>query len=152
MSYISAFEQHSRETVAISVLNKFRRWLIGRDKELSTSRAVVVKKAIQSLRGNIDLNDAISYYFRDSGEIDNTVAFQLGRVLSKIFQNDSQKKQEFCDMVSSLLDSQDRSNLKETDTQFLKEIIESSIYFIDNQISRTGKTLSTNKLSNTKGF
>jgi hypothetical protein len=152
MSYISAFEQHSRETVAISVLNKFRRWLIGRDKELSANKAVVVKKAIQSLRGNIDLNDAISYYFRDSGEIDNTVAFQLGRVLSKIFQNNSQKKQEFCDMVSNLLDNQDRSNLNETDTQFLKETIENSIYFIDNQISRAGKNLSANKLSNTKGF
>ena len=152
MSYISAFEQHSRETVAISVLNKFRRWLIGRDKELSTKKAVVVKKAIQSLRGDIDLNDAISYYFRDSGDVDNTVAFQLGRVLSKIFQNDSQKKQEFCDVVSSLLDNQDRSNLKETDTQFLKEVIENSIHFIDNQISGVGKTLSANKLSNTKGF
>lgn len=152
MSYISAFEQHSRDTLAISVLNKFRRWLIGRDNELSTSKADVVKKAIESLKGNIDLSDAISYYFRDSGEVSNTVAFQLGRVLSKMFENDPQTKHRFCDVASDLLTRRDRSNISETDTQFIKEIIEKSIYYIDDNISLLGKSMSGNKLSNTKGF
>lgn len=152
MSYISAFEQHSRDTLAISVLNKFRRWLIGRDKSLATAKAAVIKKALQSLQGEIDLNDAVSYYFRDSGESDNAVAFQLGRVLSKIFAEDSQKKKRFCAMASGLLENPNNCTLNVTDTHFLRDIIEGSIYFIDNELSSTEKGLSGNKLTNIKGF
>jgi hypothetical protein len=151
MSYISAFEQHSRDTLAISVLNKFRRWLIGRDKHLPDNKNKIVAKAISALNGDIDLNDAISYYFKDSGEINNSVIVQLSKVFAKVLDNKPEQKQRFCEAVSNFLKTGKPGQLNESDTGFVRDVIERSIFFIDNELTNM-KTSLERPLADTKGF
>lgn len=151
MSHISAFEQHSRDTLAISVLNKFRRWLIGRDKRLPDNKNKIVAKAVSALNGDIDLNDAISYYFKDSGEINNSVIVQLSRVFAKVLDNKPEQKQRFCEAVSNFLETGKSRQLNESDTGFVGDVIERSIFFIDNELTNMETSLER-PLADTKGF
>lgn len=153
MSYISAFERNTRDTLAISVLNKFRRWLLGRDKQLAGNKSEIVAKAVSALNGNIDLNDTISYYFKDSGEINNSVVFQLSKVFLKVLDDKSGERQKFRTLISDLLKTGNPEILKNTkdEFEFVKDVVERSIDYIDNELAEI-ETSSENLLFETKGF
>lgn len=134
MSSISAFEQHTRNTLAISVLNKFRRWLVGRDKQLSSNRAAVIDKAVAALNGEMDLSDSLSFYLKDSGEINNAVIFQISKVFHKAIGDDPTQKQKFHKTMSRLLSNRAPETLKTSDEkgfEFVRDVIKRSIYIID---------------------
>jgi len=153
MSYISTFERHARDALAISVLNKFRCWLLGRDKQLSGNRSEVMGKAIAALNGNIDLNDVISYYFKDSGEINNSVAFHLGRVFSGVLGDAPEKKKKFHVIISNLLATGNPGILLDTgdELEFVRDIIERSIDYLDDELAAI-EISAHHSLIDTKGF
>ncbi len=103
------------------------------------------------MNGDIDLNDAISYYFKDSGEINNSVIVQLSKVFAKVLDNKPEQKQRFCEAVSNFLETGKSRQLNESDTGFVGDVIERSIFFIDNELTNMETSLER-PLADTKGF
>jgi hypothetical protein len=153
MSAISTFEQNTRDTLAISVLNKFRRWSIGRDAKLTTSKSEIILKAISALKGESQINDEISFYFKDSGETENLIVFQLKNVFEKVLGDDQKKKEKFFEAISKILEKLEPNALPDDELKFIQDTVEKSIYFIDNKISPvTVKQDNQSYLDNTMGF
>lgn len=134
MSYISAFEQNTRCSLAISMLNKFRRWILGRDKSLSPNNAEIIEKAISAINGNFEPDTAMIYYFKDSGDTENTIVFQLFNVLQDVLKDEADRE-KFLQLVWNLLDSRRPDLLSKKDIRLVKRILENAINFIDSELN-----------------
>lgn len=153
MSYISAFEQNTRYSLAISMLNKFRRWTIGRDPLILPENAAIIKKAISAIKGDIEPGEAMIYYFKDSGETENTIVVQILKAFQEVIK-DGADKNEFLRITENLLEKQSPSLLSKKDIEFVNRLLENTIEFIDSALNPVEVEISsqTTLEVDTKGF
>ncbi len=133
MSYISTFEQNTRYSLAISILNKFRRWVIGRDQSILPDNKAIIEKAISAINEGFTPDEAMIYYFKDSGETEKTIVVQLFKVFQEVIKGEADKK-EFLRITGNLLDSQSPDQLSKKDLEFIKGKLENTIDFIDSAL------------------
>lgn len=126
MAYLSYFERHSRNTVSINVLNSIRK-RISINKELSESNMELLGKLKNYLDGNVNMQDVLTFHFRDSGDIVESIPMEIFLEMKKVFKN----KSDF-DQFNSLIDSIIKNKEIEDKKNYLI-LVEKLMDSIDNQ-------------------
>jgi len=135
MSHTSSLETHARYSVAISILNNFRHWLIGRegaglrqdDKDtflesldISESEALSDKMVLYSLHG--------------FGSHKHSAAIELSDAINKSLESLESGKKEIClNALRKALGSEDLNNLDQAEKDLLIDFVTRAMYVIDSQ-------------------
>ena len=148
MAHISFYEQQSRNTIAISILNLLRRRININENSIYSHKDIVLK-SLKTLENNPSMEDFVSYYFRDSGNIENSATIQIGKVLKKIL-NEQNNKEKFISEIKLYLNDNDY-NTRDSEKKFLVSILEKAISSIDYETQKI-EEFNTEIVFDTKGF
>lgn len=147
MTYVSFFEQQSRNATAVSVLNTIRRKLKNSaEVDFNENQNLIICKLFQMIKGDSQASDYMSYYFSNSGDIINTIATQIFKILNKVIGNDKQKKQKLVTSLQKFTNNQ----LSNKDIEYLIKISEDAILEIDQETRQFINKIPLNV--NSKGF
>ena len=144
MSYMNLLETNARNYVAMSVLNSFRHWLIGRPN------AAFSEKHRSIFRDSVDMNQEkklsskmILYSFQGlaSDDSDSAAAVDLGDALSKALEIDG-KDEEKANRLSKLKEILESDSLNGVDPETKNDLL--------SLIVKTMKIIGTGSQQNSK--
>jgi len=148
MAHISFYEQQSRNTIAISILNLLRKRININENSIYNYKDIVLK-SLKTLENNPNMEDFVSYYFRDSGNIENSATIQIGKVLKKLL-NEKDEKEKFIKEISEYLKNEIYSSSHDSKL-FLIGVLEKAISSIDYETQKI-EEYNTELAFDTKGF
>ena len=135
MSHTSSLETHARYSVAISILNNFRHWLIGRDGsglrqddkdifleslDISESEELSDKMVLYSLHGFVSHK--------------HSAAIELSDAINKALESLEAGEKEVClKALRKALESEDLTDPDKTEKDILINFVTRSMYVIDSQ-------------------
>ncbi len=144
MSSISFFEKQTRNTLAISVLNKTRRYFKGIDSEIDVDKKEIFKKVLDIFdNNNIAFTDIISYFCKDTGKTSNSVTILIFMVLNQVIDSDFVK-----DFVAECKKLFNENSIGEVNQSKIVKILEKTIDLIDSDIIASPTSFEVE----TKGF
>lgn len=119
MSSMSLLEKNARYAVAISILNSFRHWIMGR------ANANFNNEDQEIFLESIDLNQdeklsskMILYSFRGFSSNEHSAAIELSDALHdalKITFNETDKREDYLSKLKAVLQSMDKDKINEAD-------------------------------------
>lgn len=123
MTSISYFEQTSRNTISINLINSLREKILF-ETPIEETHLSLLTKLEQIFDGSLPFKDSLSYYFKDSGSVAETVPFDIYFCIKKLF-GDNKSTYDF--LIKSLVNSINNKSISKKDefVLYLENIIES---------------------------
>ncbi|KJU87313.1 hypothetical protein MBAV_000491 [Candidatus Magnetobacterium bavaricum] len=136
MSQVDVFEKKIRYSVAISMLNEFRHWLIGRtDKNLSKEDKELLIGAI-NIHENKELlfDEMIKYSFYEVGNVYQASRLELSEALNAVVREDSSKtRTEILKSIKEYINLTKREEIDETEIELATSLVVDVMHELDSQ-------------------
>lgn len=135
MSHTSSLETHARYSVAISILNNFRHWLIGREgaRLLQDDKDIFLESLDISQSESLS-DKMVLYSFHGFGSHKHSAAIELSDAINKVLESlDEDKREPSLNALGKALESEDLSSLNETEKTLLVNFVTRAMYVIDSQ-------------------
>lgn len=132
MSHLNLFEMRTRYSIAVSILNKFRHWLLGRiDEQISKEKEIINESLV--LGDKEKFLDSVLYSLHGYGNKERAAAVQISEVIDSALEfisPESEKKAEVFDSLKRTLKEDNAKNIRETDRKNSLNLITKSIHII----------------------
>src|SRR6185295_11703754 len=135
MSHMSLLEAHARYSVAISILNSFRHWLIGRDDAALGPEVKNILSESLEMSESQNLSDKmVLYSFHGFGSHQHAAAIELSEAISNVLEQvDQDKRQIYLDALRKAIESQDIHALDQAEATHATQFVTQAMYVIDSQ-------------------
>lgn len=138
MSSINLLEMNARYAVAISLLNKFRHWLQGREgaKFLDSDKDIFLESINMNQEDKLSPN-VILYSFRGFGKNEHSAAIELSGAISqainKTFNSDSQKAQTSIEKLKNILETKNFNSITEEEKEDVLKLVTGTMQVISDR-------------------
>lgn len=147
MSYSNVLETNARYAVAVSVLNNFRQWLMGREN------VRLLDENLEIFRESIDINQSpqlsgkmILYSFQGLGNDEHSAALNLSDALTKALTFiDDNEKEYFLNTLKRILEEKNANLVEPQDKERLLELVLNAMEIINGQTQRGAENLFAKK-------
>lgn len=135
MSHMSLLETHARYSVAISILNSFRHWLIGRDgAALGPEVKNILSESLEMSESQNLSDKMVLYSFHGFGSHQHAAAIELSEAISNVLdQVDQDKRQAYLDALRKAIESEDIHALDQAEATHATQFVTQAMYVIDSQ-------------------
>lgn len=135
MSHMSLLETHARYSVAISILNSFRHWLIGRDgAALGPEVKNILSESLEMSESQNLSDKMVLYSFHGFGSHQHAAAIELSEAISNVLdQVDQDKRQAYLDALRKAIESDDIHALDQAEATHATQFVTQAMYVIDSQ-------------------
>jgi hypothetical protein len=137
MSSMSLLEKNARYAVAISILNSFRHWLIGRaNADFNNEDKAIFLESIDMNQDKKLSPKMILYSFRGFSNNEHSAAIELSDALCdalKITFNKTDEQENYLIKLKVILESMDKNEISEEDRNSIIDLIINTMQVISNQ-------------------
>src|SRR6185295_14036097 len=135
MSHMSLLEAHARYSVAISILNSFRHWLIGRDDAALGPEVKNILSESLEMSESQNLSDKmVLYSFHGFGSHQVAAAIELSEAITNVLEQvDQEKRGAYLDALKEAIESEDIDALDPDETTLAIEFVTQAMYVIDSK-------------------
>lgn len=133
MSHMSLLETHARYSVAISILNRLRHCLIGREDVVRKEDRDILLESLEITESE-DLSDKmILYSFHGFGSHRHAAAIELSDGVKKVLEDADDKRVDYLKAFKKAIESEDCRALGENEKSLAAELVKKVMYVIDSQ-------------------
>jgi hypothetical protein len=133
MSHMSLLETHARYSVAISILNRLRHCLIGREDVVRKEDRDILLESLEITESQ-DLSDKmVLYSFHGFGSHQHAAAIELSDGVKKVLEDTDDKRVEYLNALKKAIESDDCRTLGENEKSLAAELVRKVMYVIDSQ-------------------
>jgi hypothetical protein len=134
MSHMSILETQARYSVAISILNRLRHCLIGREDVVRKEDRDILLESLEITESQ-DLSDKmVLYSFHGFGSHRHAAAIELSDGVKKVLENtDDKRRVDYLNALKKALESDDCRALGEKEKSLAAELVKKVMYVIDSQ-------------------
>jgi hypothetical protein len=132
MSYLSLFEMRARYSIAISILNDVRHWLLGRS-ESDISKEIEILKEALDLEDKEKSTEWIMYRLQGYTDKKKAATAQISEVFQSAlerFPHETDQRKQVMDSLRSTLNSKSISDIDKDDKERTLDLITTSIDII----------------------
>ena len=135
MSHMSLLETHARYSVAISILNKLRHWLIGRNgAPLGEEDKNILLESLEMSESQNLSDKMVLYSFHGFGSHQDAAAIELSDAITNVLEQvDQNKRRTYLDALRKALESEDIDALDPAETALAIEFVTQAMYVIDSR-------------------
>lgn len=135
MSHTSLLQSHARYSVAISVLNRLRHWLIGRKgASLRKEDQDILMESLEISESKSLSEKMVLYSFQAFGSHENSAALELSDALNKALEViGSDRAAAASNSFRKALESSDLESLDRAEKELAIELVTKTMYVIDAQ-------------------
>jgi hypothetical protein len=140
---MNMLETTARYSVAISVLNSFRHWLMGRaGAEITDKEAEILGESIDINQSSRLSSNMILYSLQGFSNDDRSAAIELSDALAQALGSmfEGPTKDEFLRKTKTLLESRQISELPVEDKSALMDIVKKSMHIISSATEEKPKS------------
>ena len=139
MSYMSLLETNARYSVAISILNNFRHWLMGReDANFQDEDAEIFLESIDINQTPKLSSKMILYSFQGFGNDQRSAAVELSDALTEALEKfETDERNQRLEILTELIKSKDINLLSEPDKQGTMRLVIDTMQIINSQVERS---------------
>jgi hypothetical protein len=135
MSHMSLLETHARYSVAISILNKLRHWLIRRDGAVlgEEDKSILLESLEMSESQNLS-DKMVLYSFHGFGSHHVAAAIELSEAITNVLEQvDQEKRGAYLEALKEAIESDDIEALDPDETTLAIEFVTQAMYVIDSK-------------------
>lgn len=141
MSHMSQLEAHARYSVAISILNRLRHWLIGREEAVRKEDKDIFLESLE-ISESEDLSDKmVLYSFHGFGSHQHAAAIEISDGVQKVLEENADKGRDYLHAVKKALELADIGDLDEGEKSLATELVTKAMYVIDSQEDVSGQSI-----------
>lgn len=135
MSHMSLLQAHARYSVAISVLNRLRHWLIGRKSAgLREEDKDILMESLEISESKNLSEKMVLYSFQAFGSHEHSAALELSDALNKAVDLIGEdKRASALDAFKKALNSESLESLEQAEKEMAIELVTKTMYVIDSQ-------------------
>lgn len=135
MSHMSLLETHARYSVAISILNSFRHWLIRREgASLRKEDRELLLESLEISESQNLSDKMVLYSFHGFGSHQHSAAIELSEAVNKVLEQlDEGVRGEHLNSLRKALESESLDDLSEAEKGLVTEFVTKAMYVIDSQ-------------------
>jgi hypothetical protein len=135
MSHMSLLETHARYSVAISILNGLRHWLIGREgAALADEDKRVLLESLEMSESQNLSDKMVLYSFHGLGSHYQAAAIELSDAISKVLEQlDADQRDRYLGALKNVLESNDAHAIQNPDSELATKFVTRAMYVIDSQ-------------------
>lgn len=143
MSHMSLLEANARYSIAISILNKVRHWLLGREGAFIEDDDKKTFLESLDINQNPVLSDKmILYSLQGFGNYEQSAAIELSEAIAGALKTvDLARKEEYIESLKKVLESSDANSLDAVEKSCAMELVTTAMHVINAQTSRKSKSL-----------
>ena len=133
MSHMSLLETNARYSVAISILNRLRHCLIGREDVVRKEDRDILLESLEITESE-DLSDKmVLYSFHGFGSHRHAAAIELSDGVKKVLENTADKRGDYLNALKKAIASEDCRALADNEKSLAAELVKKVMYVIDSQ-------------------
>jgi hypothetical protein len=130
---MSLLEAHARYSVAISILNRLRHWLIGREEAVRKEDKAILLESLE-ISESEDLSDKmVLYSFHGFGSHQHAAAIEISDGVQKVLEENAAKRRDYLHALKKALEFADIRALDEGEKSLATELVTKAMYVIDSQ-------------------
>lgn len=135
MSHKSLLETHARYSVAISILNSVRHWLIGREgASLRQEDRDVLLESLDISESPTLSDKMVLYSFHGFGSHQHSAAIELSEAVNKVLEQfDEAVRGEYSGALRKALEAESIGDLGGAERDLAVEFVTRAMYIIDSQ-------------------
>jgi hypothetical protein len=132
---MSLLETHARYSVAISILNKLRHWLIGRDgADLGEEDKNILQESLEMSESQNLSDKMVLYSFHGFGSHQDAAAIELSDAITNVLEQvDQDKRRIYLDTLKKALESENIDALDPAEITLAIEFVTQAMYVIDSK-------------------
>ena len=133
---MSLLEKNARYAVAISILNSFRHWLIGRAMDFNKEDKEIFLESIDMNQDEKLSSKMILYSFRGFSNNEHSAAIELSDALHdalKITFDKTDEREDYLSKLKIMLESMNKNEIGEADRDSIVKLIMNTMQVISNQ-------------------
>lgn len=143
MSYMNSLEAKARYTVAITVLNSFRRWLIGRDdSDFSDNYAEILLDSIGMNQTKSLTSNMILYSFHGFANDERSAAIELSDALSSALEStfSTNEKEKYLEQLKKIIHTKNIESIDEEIKNNLLKLVVKTMQLISNETKQKNRS------------
>ena len=133
MSHMSLLETHARYSVAISILNRLRHCLIGRENAVSKEDKDILLESLEITESEDLSHKMILYSFHGFGSHRHAAAIELSDGVKKALEGTHDKRGDYLNALKTAIEAEDCRALDEKQKSLAAELVKTVMYVIDSQ-------------------
>jgi hypothetical protein len=135
MSHMSLLETHARYSIAISILNSLRHWLIGREGgSLRKEDRDIFLESLEISESPTLSDKMVLYSFHGFGSHQHSAAIELSEAINKVLEQfDESVRGAYLDALRRALEVEAPGDLNETEKGQAIAFVTRAMYVIDSQ-------------------
>jgi hypothetical protein len=133
MSHMSLLETHARYSVAISILNRLRHWLIGREDAVKQEDKETLLESLEISESENLSDKMVLYSFHGIGSHKHAAALELSDGIKKVLEENTRNRREYLGALKKAIESEDIRDLTEDEKSLATELVTKTMFIIDSQ-------------------
>jgi len=147
MSYMTKLEKHARQSVAMSVLNGMRHWLMGREESTFTdNQRAILRDALEFSEGASASGKMLFYSFRGIGRDKRPASVQLYRALERASNINQAEADRSMQSIKHALEVSENSRIDKESLDAALDLIEKAMHLISSESKGSSKNNKTKRL------
>jgi hypothetical protein len=130
---MSLLETQARYSVAISILNRLRHWLIGREDAVREEDKEILLESLEISESENLSDKMLLYSFHGFGSHKHAAALELSDGIKKVIEETTRNRRDYLEALKKAIESQDIRDLNEDDKSLVTELVTKAMFIIDSQ-------------------
>jgi hypothetical protein len=119
--------------VAISILNRLRHWLIGREDAVREEDKEILLESLEISESENLSDKMLLYSFHGFGSHKHAAALELSDGIKKVIEETTRNRRDYLEALKKAIESQDIRDLNEDDKSLVTELVTKAMFIIDSQ-------------------